>query len=214
VKRARLPRDVFANGRFILTTREAYKAVGGHRTVRDEVAEDLALAQTYLRAGRRLHFAFAERLMTTRMYRDLAQLVEGWSKNVYLGGRRSFPDEPVLRALVPAMLAVALGFWLLPPAVLLARALGAGVAGLGPAAAAAALLSVLFWGLISYGMRIPVWYALLYPLGALTALYIVGRSTWRGNRRVEWRGRVYGTGGGTDGRTDGSHPERGEGDVP
>jgi hypothetical protein len=116
------------------------------------------------------------------------------------------------------MLAVALGFWLLPPAVLLARALGAGVAGLGPAAAAAALLSVLFWGLISYGMRIPVWYALLYPLGALTALYIVARSTWRGNRRVEWRGRVYGTGGGTDGRTggrtDGSHPERGEGDVP
>jgi chlorobactene glucosyltransferase len=218
VNRARLPRDVIANGQFILTTREAYQAVGGHETVRHEVAEDLALAQTYLRAGRRLHFAFAERLMTTRMYRDLAQLVEGWSKNVYLGGRRSFPDEPVLRALVPAMLAVALGFWLLPPAVLLARALGAGVAGLGPAAAAAALLSVLFWGLISYGMRIPVWYALLYPLGALTALYIVGRSTWRGNRRVEWRGRVYGTGGGTDGRTggrtDGSHPERGEGDVP
>ncbi len=140
VNRARLPRDVIANGQFILTTREAYQAVGGHETVRHEVAEDLALAQTYLRAGRRLHFAFAERLMTTRMYRDLAQLVEGWSKNVYLGGRRSFPDEPVLRALVPAMLAVALGFWLLPPAVLLARALGAGVAGLGPAAAAAALL--------------------------------------------------------------------------
>ncbi|HEX6617342.1 MAG TPA: glycosyltransferase family 2 protein [Gemmatimonadales bacterium] len=218
VNRARRPRDVIANGQFILTTREAYQAVGGHETVRHEVAEDLALAQTYLRAGRRLHFAFAERLMTTRMYRDLAQLIEGWSKNVYLGGRQSFPDEPVLRALVPAMLAVALGFWILPPAVLLAWGLGAGVAGLGPAAAAAALLSVLFWALISYGMRIPVWYALLYPLGALTALYIVARSTWRGERKVEWRGRVYGAGGRADSRTGGradrSHPERSEGDVP
>jgi hypothetical protein len=45
--------------------------------------------------------------------------------------------------------------------------------------------------LISYGMRIPVWYGLLYPLGAVMALYIVARSTWRGGRRVEWRGRVY-----------------------
>lgn len=195
VNRARRARDVIANGQFILTTREAYQAVGGHAAVRHEVAEDLALAQTYLRAGRKLYFAFAERLMTTRMYRDLPQLIEGWSKNVYLGGRRSFPDEPVLRALVPVMLAVALGFWLLPPALLLAWALGAGLAGLGPAAAVATALSMLFWGMISLGMRIPVWYGLLYPLGALTALYIVARSTWRGERRVEWRGRMYGTGG-------------------
>jgi hypothetical protein len=50
--------------------------------------------------------------------------------------------------------------------------------------------------MISYGMKIPVVYGLLYPLGALMAIYIVLRSTWRGERRVEWRGRVYGTGGG------------------
>jgi len=57
-------------------------------------------------------------------------------------------------------------------------------------------LSGLFWGMISYGMKIPVAYGLLYPLGALMAIYIVLRSTWRGERRVEWRGRVYGTTGG------------------
>jgi hypothetical protein len=45
--------------------------------------------------------------------------------------------------------------------------------------------------LISYGMKIPPWYGLLYPVGALVALYIGARSTWRGARRVEWRGRVY-----------------------
>jgi hypothetical protein len=60
-----------------------------------------------------------------------------------------------------------------------------------PAAGAATALSVLFWMLMSAGMQVPVWYGLLYPLGAAVVLYIVARSTWRGARRVEWRGRTY-----------------------
>jgi chlorobactene glucosyltransferase len=188
VNRARRERDVIANGQFILMPRESYEAVGAHGAVRQEVAEDLALAQAFYRAGRRIHFTFGERLMETRMYRSLPQLIEGWSKNVYLGGRRSFPAEPVLRALVPVMLLAAFLFWLVPPAVL---ALTGATTGLGPAAAAATGLSALFGVMISYGMKIPPWYGLLYPVGALRALYIGARSTWRGARRVEWRGRVY-----------------------
>lgn len=122
------------------------------------------------------------------MYHSLPHMVEGWSKNVYLGGRRSFPQEPVLRALVPAMLVAALLFWLIPP---LALAMSGGGRPLGISAAIAIGFSLVFWGLISYGMQIPVAYALGYPLGALLTLYIVVRSTWRGARRVEWRGRVY-----------------------
>ncbi len=114
VNRARRPRDVIANGQFILTTREAYEAAGTHSAVKHEVAEDLALAQTYLTARRTLYFAFADDLMETRMYRSLRGLIEGWSKNVYLGGRRSFPGEPLLQAMVPVMLAVAIGI-LAPP---------------------------------------------------------------------------------------------------
>jgi len=186
VNRAARARDVIANGQFILVPRESYEAVGTHRIVRGEVAEDLALAQAFQRAGRRIHFAFAERLMETRMYHSLPHLVEGWSKNMYLGGRRSFPESPVLRALVPVMLAASFAFWLVPPAALV---LAAG--GLVPAAAAATGLSAVFWMTISYGMKIPAWYGLLYPLGALVGLYIGLRSTWRGARRVEWRGRVY-----------------------
>jgi len=52
--------------------------------------------------------------METRMYRGLGELIEGWSKNIYLGGRRSFPDEPLLRAAAPLMVAAALLFWLVP----------------------------------------------------------------------------------------------------
>jgi chlorobactene glucosyltransferase len=188
VNRARRASDVIANGQFILTSRTAYEIAGTHAAVRHEVAEDLALAQTYLAKGLKLHFAFAERLMETRMYQGLAHLIEGWSKNIYLGGRRSFPDEPLRRTLVPVMLVLAMLFWLAPPAVLTA-------AGVEPAfgrpALAATCLSALFWMLICYGMRIPVLYGLGYPMGALMALYIILKSTWRGGRRVEWRGRVY-----------------------
>jgi chlorobactene glucosyltransferase len=191
VNRARRASDVIANGQFILTSRSAYEIAGTHAAVRHEVAEDLALAQTYLAKGLKLHFAFAERLMETRMYQDLAHLIEGWSKNIYLGGRRSFPDEPLRRALVPVMLALAMLFWLAPPAVLLAVAADPALGRFAPPALAATGLSALFWMLICYGMKIPALYGLGYPLGALMALYIILKSTWRGGRRVEWRGRVY-----------------------
>jgi hypothetical protein len=192
VNRASRARDVIANGQFILTTRAAYEAAGTHAAVRDEVAEDLALAQTYLHKGFKLHFAVAERLMATRMYRGLASLVEGWSKNIYLGGRRSFPDEPLPRALVPLMLIIAMVYWLLPPVTLLMAALVPGMVELEVPALAATLLAAVFWMLICWGMKIPAVYGLGYPLGALVTLYISLRSTWRGARRVEWRGRVYG----------------------
>jgi chlorobactene glucosyltransferase len=192
VNRATRERDVIANGQFILVPRGSYEAVGTHEVVRGEVAEDLALAQAFHRSGRRIHFAFAERLMETRMYRNLPDMVEGWSKNMYLGGRRSFPDEPLLRALVPVMLVTAFGYWLVPPAAL--AILGTD-SGLGAAVVAATVLSAIFWMLISYGMRIPAWYGLLYPLGALTAACIGAKSVWRGRRKVEWRGRAYTDGG-------------------
>ena len=196
VNRATRARDVIANGQFILTTRAAYEAAGTHASVRHEVAEDLALAQTYVQKGLKLHFAFAERLMETRMYRGLASLIEGWSKNIYLGGRRSFPDEPLARSLVPLMLVIAMVYWLVPPVTVLLSAMFPSIAHLQVPGLAASLLAAVFWMLICWGMRIPAGYGLGYPLGALMTLYISLRSVWRGARRVEWRGRVYGEGAG------------------
>jgi len=192
VNHARHARDVIANGQFILVARSTYVALGGHAAVRAEVAEDLALAQRYWRAGRRIHFAFAERLMETRMYTSLAQIIEGWSKNIYLGGRRSFPDEPLARALVPVSLSLTMLFWLLPAALLPAAWAGALPASSQAWVHLAAGAAFGFWCLISAGMRIPPWYGLLYPVGAGMSLYIILRSTIRGRGRVVWKGRTYG----------------------
>jgi hypothetical protein len=123
------------------------------------------------------------------MYHSLGHLIEGWSKNIYIGGRRTFPDEPIRRALVPLMLCGTMLFWLLPP-VLVLLALLELVSWMGWALLAVAL-SALFWMLVSVGMGIPVFYGLAYPAGALVGLYIIMRSVIRGARRIEWKGRVY-----------------------
>ena len=191
VNRAVKSRDMIANGQFILVTRAAYQAAGTHEAARGEVAEDLALSQNFFRAGQTVRLAHADDLMTTRMYRSLPHLIEGWSKNAYLGGRQSFPDEPVLRALVPLLLILAPLFWLLPPAALITALLASHLP-LAGAALGATGASALFWSMLSRMMGIPGRYGWAYPLGALVTLYIFGRSLRRGSRRVEWRGRTYG----------------------
>lgn len=193
VNRARHAREMIANGQFILVTREGYEAVGTHAVVRHEVAEDLVLAQAFFRARRRWYLAYALDLLETRMYTGLEDLITGWTKNVYVGGRRSYPDEPVRRAMVPALFLVNALYWLLPPALLLLAALGAVSPAWLPPAAVATGLCVAFWALFDAGFGVPPLYALTYPLGQAVVAWIFLRSTLRGERRIEWRGRIYGS---------------------
>lgn len=191
VNRARHARDVIANGQFLMFSRAAYERAGTHRAVRGDVAEDLALAHRCYSQGLGLHFAFAVDLFETRMYRGLGHLVEGWSKNLFLGGRRSFPEEPIRRFLAPVGLAAWMSFWLLPPLALIAAVAGLLPRALLLPAGVAWGTATLFWATVCAGMRIPAPYGLGYPAGAAVALFIIARSTWRGTRKVEWKGRVY-----------------------
>jgi chlorobactene glucosyltransferase len=183
VARNRRWRDAIANGQFLLFRREAYEAIGGHEVVRDEVAEDLALAQHVKRAGLRLRIRSAERSLATRMYRSLGHLVEGWSKNIIMGGLQSFPRP--LRPFVPPMsLLGGLLLWIVPP-----LALATGLFGSGWAAAVCAL-SAATWMYFTHRMGAPFPYGLLYPVGAAVVTYIFVRAWVRG-RDVEWKGRRY-----------------------
>ena len=73
--------------------------VGGHEAVKDEVVEDLALAQLVVRRGLKLELRMAEGDLSTRMYRSLADMVRGWSKNLVMGGLQTI--SPRLRPFVP-----------------------------------------------------------------------------------------------------------------
>jgi chlorobactene glucosyltransferase len=195
-------RDAIANGQFMLFPRSAYEALGGHEVVKDEVAEDLAMAQTVKRTGRRLRIRSAEDDLSTRMYRSLAHLVEGWSKNIVTGGLQSFP--PWVRPVIPTLSFVSgIVLWIVPPLVFIGTVavvlLESEASGLGSRLAAQAVLvqsgtvvslSVLTWCWFTAKMRGPAKYGLLYPLAAAVTGYIFLRSWIRG-RDVEWKGRRY-----------------------
>ncbi len=193
INRGRSIRTVIANGQFILMPRRSYEAMGTHEAVRGAVAEDLALAQRTVEWGGSIYFAFATKLMETRMYTNLPELIEGWSKNLYLGGRQALRENPVLRLLFPLFFPIITAYWLLPPAALAVGLVTGGAPWL-MASAIATAGSVLFWMAVAAGMRIPAFYGLLYPVGVVMLGYIAARSTIRGARRVEWRGRIYGGG--------------------
>ena len=73
-----------ANGQYLLFSREAYEAIGGHAAVATDLLEDVAIARLVKRSGRRVFFRYGGDAVRTRMYRSFAQLREGWTKNLAL----------------------------------------------------------------------------------------------------------------------------------
>jgi len=73
-----------ANGQFLLASRKAYDAMGGHASVKGDVLEDVALAFLAKRRKVGLRFRYAADALSTRMYRTTGAMIEGWTKNLAL----------------------------------------------------------------------------------------------------------------------------------
>jgi len=73
-----------ANGQYLLISRTAYEAVGGHAAIASELLEDVALAKAVKSSARKIFFRYGADAVRTRMYRSFAQLREGWTKNLVL----------------------------------------------------------------------------------------------------------------------------------
>jgi chlorobactene glucosyltransferase len=190
VNRARRPEDVIANGQFILVTRDAYRAMGGHDLVRGRVAEDLAMAQEFFRAGRRVVLMLGLDQLSTHMYASLGEVIGGWRKNMYAGGRHAMLGGAAGRALFPILLIALPIFGLLPPAAFVLSLLGALAGAWLLWSGVIVAVTVLFWAAIYRFMKVSVGYSLLYPIGLLLLLYIAAGAVARG-RRVQWKDRSY-----------------------
>jgi len=183
LNRTRIPWNAIANGQFILVTRSSYEAIGTHEAVKNSVADDVMLAQTYVTAGRDIFLAHALHDMRTRMYGSLREIVAGWSKNLALGAPLMAPPVRWIRALLPYVMWMPALLWVGPPVLWAAYGWDF--------AAIATVASLVTWIRIYAGERGPLQYALLYPLGAVMVAFIMIRSAWRGSSKVEWRGRTY-----------------------
>jgi glycosyltransferase involved in cell wall biosynthesis len=173
-----------ANGQYLLISREAYDAVGGHRAVAREILEDVALARLVKCSGRKIHFRYAADAVRTRMYRNFHQLREGWTKNLALlfGG----PDRLALRRAAEFLLITGTS----------TLTVGAALDRRPKTAAAAATIGALAY--LFHRKRIAKAHFsgdsnLLALLGLPLFVYLLRRSTLSHTRgSVEWKGRTYG----------------------
>jgi hypothetical protein len=125
------------------------------------------------------------------MYTSLAEVVNGWTKNMVTAGADSLPPGIIPRLLLPLLLLVVPLMHLAPVLTLIAAAFVPVAKGAVMWATVCTALLALWWGFIyARAFRLSPLYALTLPLGAVVVLFIIARATVRG-RGVEWKGRRY-----------------------
>ena len=188
-------KDAIANGQFIFIKRDIYEAVGGHAAIKSSIVEDKDLAVLVKDSGYRLVVADGRKVASTRMYTSLAEMWEGWTKNIYLGLRddRSLLLLGVFGAFLAFTAALLLPAWVVWGAVLT-------VTSSGLEGSVVLIEALALWGYLIYwripasrGMGIPTWYALTTPLGAGVFAAMMLTSAWNvlSGKGVTWKGRVY-----------------------
>lgn len=175
-----------ANGQYVLVSRAAYDALGGHAALRGEIVEDIAFARRLKADGRfRMLLAGGEHLVRVRMYTSFGEIWDGFTKNMYLGAggdlRKLGAGALVLSALslVPALLAAEAVVHKKPLRALEALlCLANGIAVQTHGLARTALPKRLAW---------------FAPAGYAVTAALLLNSSWRvvSGRGVEWRGRRY-----------------------
>lgn len=190
MSRSTRPMDKIANGQFIMMTRTAYAAVGGHEAVKEHVAEDLRLAQRVAELGLGAHMVLGRDHLSTRMYASLAEIRRGWGKNVYAAGRDTLRLGPVSRRLLPFIFPLPALLPVLPVVFLVLAVIGVLGSGALLFGAFATGVNVLFYmGAYGYARLNPLW-GLAFPLASLILGGICAEAAWRGSR-VAWKGRDY-----------------------
>jgi glycosyltransferase involved in cell wall biosynthesis len=81
--------EAFANGQLIAIVAERYNAIGGHGAIRDQVLDDVRLAELAKRRALKIGMFVAPWMFRVRLYRSLGEIVRGYGKNLYEGMGRS-----------------------------------------------------------------------------------------------------------------------------
>jgi glycosyltransferase involved in cell wall biosynthesis len=172
-----------ANGQYLMISREAYDAVGGHTTIAADLLEDVALARLVKCTGRKIFFRYGGDAVRTRMYHSFAQLREGWTKNLAL----LFPRPRTLALLRTAEFLLIVGN--------LSTAIWAKLSGRPNLALQTALLTGILSGWFAMRIRkahFSVGSSLIAVFGLPIFSYLLLRSaSLHGNTGVVWKGRGY-----------------------
>ncbi len=188
-----------ANGQYIMIKKAVYDSAGGVARVKDHIAEDLEFGKAIKSDGYRLRIGDGRHLMSVRMYTNLAEVWEGWSKNVVL----SFKGNPFQGFLaIQGVFQISLMPIVMARWAQLARRT-AKMSGNKDDAVYAAWVAALAAGSgfipFAYRTRIdrmlgisPLW-TLTQPIGGILFMLIMLSSVWRliTGKGVTWKGRTY-----------------------
>jgi cellulose synthase/poly-beta-1,6-N-acetylglucosamine synthase-like glycosyltransferase len=185
----------FANGQFMLFTREAYEASGGHAAVKQALGEDFAFARIMSGSKHKVGVFLAAGLFHCSMYGDWTQFRSGW-KRIYVEAADRKARRLLLWSRRTRWLGSFLPLWLLACGVFGAFVY-ASDAPVGQWLLGLWLLATLLWlgalMRITTLSRAPAWTAALHPVGAwLTANMLrEAAADVRLHRLVSWGGREY-----------------------
>ncbi|MBI5864290.1 MAG: glycosyltransferase [Planctomycetes bacterium] len=175
----------YANGAFMLLSREVYRRLGGHEPVKATLNEDMHLARRVKALRMRLCVIRGGDLYRVRMYTGFGQIWRGWSR-IFYGCFGTFP-----RLLVSVLM---LSIFSVGPYLLLATAAAASRNSAWVAACAGfAILSQqsVMWRFYRVTGNGAAW-ALTYPIGAAVCLGMTVNAMRRlVGATTQWRGTSY-----------------------
>lgn len=181
--KARDPRSPWSIGigAFNLVRAAAYRAIGGHQCIALRPDDDVRLGRALKAAGYRQAAASGRGLLEVEWYPALDAMTRGLRKNAFAA-----VDYRIALMAAGTLLPVVFSFW--PVAALFVtsgptRWLNAAILGVG----------VITTADTARGHGLPLWTALLHPLGSLALLWIVWAAALRAvtTGTVEWRGTAY-----------------------
>lgn len=178
-------RDTFAAacGQCLAFRKEAYDAIGGHESVKNEIVEDVELAKQIKRNGFRLRMFDGIGTVTCRMYENEHEIFEGLRKNFLEGFNNS----------IPAFLAAAmlhLVVYILPFITFLVSIFTADAVLFTLSLSCIALIFIDRLILSAWYRMLPA-YVLTHPLGVLWFQWLGIVKVWDyfSGRSAKWKGR-------------------------
>jgi len=178
-------------GGFFLMRRAVLERVGGYEALKDEVLDDVRLAEMIKRSGGKLLSEYAPGLVRTRMYRNFGEMWESCSKSWFAGMKFSLPFATLC---VCWMYSIAV----LPPFVGLISAIGI-LIGVDERLWQFCIPAILSWQLqvavlmlVSFRSDTSPVYALTAPLGlgVLYAMLLDSGIRITIGKGVKWKGRM------------------------
>jgi hypothetical protein len=184
---------VVANGQFMLVRRETYEAVHGHKAICSEVMDDISLATLIKQSGYKMYWLSGELLIRVRMYKNLREIWEGFSKHAVdiLGkGKFSLTLYEVFNVLLfgvgPVFLPLMNWFVYVESSQSIVNFLFLILS----LFESLFLFSIYFY--VAIFLNIPFGYGLLFPFGlTIQAIIILHSIYMKVTKKTVWKGREY-----------------------